>query len=56
MGTEKEIRMLLEGIMLGMLIIWFIQVFIHDRDSKKRTKKLINNMNNLNGKEKKTGK
>lgn len=48
MGTEKEIRMLLEGVLLGMVLIWYAQTILDSRKAKKNNEKLINNIKKLN--------
>ena len=52
MLTEKETRMLLEGIMLGMLIIWLLPMYMRERRRKMRQEKFMNNLNKLADKEK----
>ena len=47
MGTEKEIRMLLEGVLLGMVLIWYAQTILDSRKAKKNNEKLINNIKTL---------
>ena len=48
MGTEEEIRMLLEGVLLGMVIIWYVQTIVDSRKAKKNNEKLSNNIKKLN--------
>ena len=48
MGTEKEIRMLLEGVLLGIVIIWYVQTILDSRKAKKNNEKLSNNIKKLN--------
>ncbi len=43
--TKTEIIFLLEGILLGMLGIWLLQLYIQDRHKKNETKKLVKKMN-----------
>ena len=54
MLTEKETRMLLEGIALGMLILCTLQIYIGEMRRKTRQAKFMNNLNKLDDKKKKT--
>jgi len=45
--TEQETRYLLEGILLGMLGVWYMQAYLESKRRKKEREKLIKNIEKL---------